>query len=150
MISHPDHGNAKVNLTRGWHCGIPDLYRPRNKNTGPKTTTALPNDRHVWQASDNSQQASKRRCSPCSALSPSRRALGCGADALRLAELTDSMAERNRRAILAAVNAPGEEVGASRDFSAGIAGGQDGGEGAREAPTGGAVDGSSSLPLGLR
>jgi hypothetical protein len=42
-------------------------------------------------------------------------ALGAAGDALWIAELNDTMAERNRRAIWGAVNAPGEDVGISRD-----------------------------------
>ena len=36
-------------------------------------------------------------------------------DMLWIAELTDSMAERNRRAIWGAMNAPGEDAAISRD-----------------------------------
>jgi hypothetical protein len=43
------------------------------------------------------------------------RRLGAAGDALWIAELGDSMAERNCRAIWGAVNAPGEEGKASRD-----------------------------------
>jgi len=43
------------------------------------------------------------------------RRLGAAGDALWIAELTDNMAERNRRAIWGAMNAPGEEASASRD-----------------------------------
>jgi hypothetical protein len=43
------------------------------------------------------------------------RRLGAAADALWIAELGDSLAERNCRAIWGAVNAPGEEASASRD-----------------------------------
>ena len=43
------------------------------------------------------------------------RRLGAAGDALWIAELGDSVAERNRRAIWGAVNAPGEEASASRD-----------------------------------
>ncbi len=43
------------------------------------------------------------------------RRLGTAGDALWIAELGNSMAERNRRAIWGAVNAPGERVNASRD-----------------------------------
>jgi hypothetical protein len=43
------------------------------------------------------------------------RALGAAGDALWIAELNDSMAERNRRAIWGAVNAPGEDAAVSRD-----------------------------------
>jgi hypothetical protein len=43
------------------------------------------------------------------------RRLGATGDALWIAELGDSMADRNRRAIWGAVNAPGEEASASRD-----------------------------------
>jgi hypothetical protein len=42
-------------------------------------------------------------------------ALGAAGDALWIAELNDSMAERNRRAIWGAVNAPGEDAAISRD-----------------------------------
>jgi len=42
-------------------------------------------------------------------------ALGAAGDALWIAELNDTMAERNRRAIWGAVNTPGEDVGISRD-----------------------------------
>jgi hypothetical protein len=42
------------------------------------------------------------------------RRLAAAGDALWIAELTDSLAERNRRAILGAVNAPGEEASVSR------------------------------------
>ncbi len=41
--------------------------------------------------------------------------LGAAGDALWIAELGDSLAERNRRAIWGAVNAPGEDAGISRD-----------------------------------
>jgi hypothetical protein len=43
------------------------------------------------------------------------RALGAAGDALWIAELNDGMAERNRRAIWGAVNAPGEDAAISRD-----------------------------------
>jgi hypothetical protein len=43
------------------------------------------------------------------------RRLGAARDTLWIAELTDSMAERNRRANWGAVDAPGEEASASRD-----------------------------------
>jgi hypothetical protein len=43
------------------------------------------------------------------------RRLGAARDTLRIAELTDSMAERNRRAIWGAMNAPGEGAAISRD-----------------------------------
>jgi hypothetical protein len=43
------------------------------------------------------------------------RALGAAGDALWIAELNDSMAERNRRAIWGAVNAPGEDAVVTRD-----------------------------------
>ena len=43
------------------------------------------------------------------------RLLGAAGDALWIAELSDSMAERNRRAIWGAVNAPGEDAAVSRD-----------------------------------
>ncbi|MFM7612146.1 MAG: hypothetical protein ACKO9A_25140 [Alphaproteobacteria bacterium] len=43
------------------------------------------------------------------------RRLGAVRDTLWLAELTDSMAERNRRAIWGAMNAPGEDAAISRD-----------------------------------
>jgi hypothetical protein len=43
------------------------------------------------------------------------RRLGAARDTLWIAELGDSVAERNRRAIWGAVNAPGEEASASRD-----------------------------------
>ena len=43
------------------------------------------------------------------------RRLGAAGDALWIAELGDSLAERNRRAIWGAVNATGEEASASRD-----------------------------------
>jgi len=42
-------------------------------------------------------------------------ALGAAGDALWIAELNDTMAERNRRAIWGAVNAPGEDAAISRD-----------------------------------
>ncbi len=43
------------------------------------------------------------------------RRLGAAGDALWIAELGDSLAERNRRAIWGAVHAPGEEASTSRD-----------------------------------
>ncbi|MFM7608189.1 MAG: hypothetical protein ACKO9A_04815 [Alphaproteobacteria bacterium] len=43
------------------------------------------------------------------------RRLGAARDTLWVAELTDSMAERNRRSIWAAMNAPGEDAAISRD-----------------------------------
>jgi hypothetical protein len=43
------------------------------------------------------------------------RRLGAAGDALWIAELGDSLAERNRRAIWGAMNAPGDEASASRD-----------------------------------
>ena len=43
------------------------------------------------------------------------RALGAAGDALWIAELNDGQAERNRRAIWGAVNAPGEDAVISRD-----------------------------------
>jgi len=43
------------------------------------------------------------------------RRLGATGDAFWIAELGDSLAERNRRAIWGAVNAPGEEAGVRRD-----------------------------------
>ena len=43
------------------------------------------------------------------------RRLGAARDTLWIAELTDSMAKRNRRAIWGAMNAPGEDVAISRD-----------------------------------
>jgi hypothetical protein len=43
------------------------------------------------------------------------RRLGSAGDTLWIAKLGDSVAERNRRAIWGAVNAPGEEASASRD-----------------------------------
>ncbi len=43
------------------------------------------------------------------------RRLGAAGDALWIAELGDSLDERNCRAIWGAVNAPGEEANASRD-----------------------------------
>lgn len=42
-------------------------------------------------------------------------ALGAAGDALWIAELNDTMAERNRRAIWGAVNTPGEDAAISRD-----------------------------------
>ena len=43
------------------------------------------------------------------------RRLGAARDTLWIAELGDSMAERNRRAIWGAMNAPGEDAAISRD-----------------------------------
>jgi hypothetical protein len=43
------------------------------------------------------------------------RRLGAARDMLWIAELGDSMAERNRRAIWGAMNAPGEDAAISRD-----------------------------------
>ena len=43
------------------------------------------------------------------------RRLGAAHDTLWIAELTDSLAERNRRAIWGALNAPGEVAAISRD-----------------------------------
>jgi hypothetical protein len=43
------------------------------------------------------------------------RRLGAVRDTLWIAELTDSMPERNRRAIWGAMNAPGEDAAISRD-----------------------------------
>jgi hypothetical protein len=43
------------------------------------------------------------------------RLLGAAGDALWIAELSDSVAERNRRTIWGAVNAPGEDAAVSRD-----------------------------------
>jgi hypothetical protein len=43
------------------------------------------------------------------------RRLGAARDMLWIAEITDSMAERNRRAIWGAMNAPGEDAAMSRD-----------------------------------
>ncbi|MFM7612225.1 MAG: hypothetical protein ACKO9A_25535, partial [Alphaproteobacteria bacterium] len=43
------------------------------------------------------------------------RRLGAARDTLWIAELTDSMAERNRRAIWGAMNAPGEDAAISRE-----------------------------------
>jgi hypothetical protein len=43
------------------------------------------------------------------------RHLGVARDTLSIAELTDSMAKRNRRAIWGAMNAPGEDATTSRD-----------------------------------
>jgi len=40
---------------------------------------------------------------------------GPARDTLWIAELTDSLAERNRRAIWGAMNAPGEDAAISRD-----------------------------------
>ncbi|MFM7303361.1 MAG: hypothetical protein ACKO4X_08570, partial [Alphaproteobacteria bacterium] len=40
---------------------------------------------------------------------------GSARDTLWIAELSDSMAERNRRAIWGAMNAPGEDAAISRD-----------------------------------
>ncbi len=42
------------------------------------------------------------------------RRLGAARDTLWIAELTDTMAERNRRAIWGAMNAPGEDAAAAR------------------------------------
>ena len=42
------------------------------------------------------------------------RRLGAARDTLWIAELGDTMAERNRRAIWGAMNAPGEDVAISR------------------------------------
>jgi hypothetical protein len=42
-------------------------------------------------------------------------ALGAAGDALWIAELNDSLAERNRRAIWGAVNTPGEDAAVTRD-----------------------------------
>jgi hypothetical protein len=44
------------------------------------------------------------------------RRLGAARDTLWIAELGDSLAERNRRAIWGAVNAPAEEASTSRDI----------------------------------
>ena len=43
------------------------------------------------------------------------RRLGAARDTLWIAELSDSLAERNRRAIWGAMNAPGEDAAVSRD-----------------------------------
>jgi len=43
------------------------------------------------------------------------RRLGAAQDTLWIAELSDSLAERNRRAIWGAMNAPGEDAAVSRD-----------------------------------
>jgi hypothetical protein len=43
------------------------------------------------------------------------RRLGAARDTIWIAELTDSLAERNRRAIWGAMNAPGEDAAISRD-----------------------------------
>ena len=43
------------------------------------------------------------------------RRLGAARDTLWIAVLSDSIAERNRRAIWGAVNAPGEDAAISRD-----------------------------------
>ena len=43
------------------------------------------------------------------------RRLGAARDTLWIAELTDSLAERNRRAIWGAMNAPSEDAAISRD-----------------------------------
>jgi hypothetical protein len=43
------------------------------------------------------------------------RRLGAARDTLRIAERTDRIAERNRRAIWGAMNAPGEDAAISRD-----------------------------------
>ncbi len=43
------------------------------------------------------------------------RRLGAARDTLWIAELTDTMAERNRRAIWGAMNARGEDAAISRD-----------------------------------
>jgi hypothetical protein len=40
---------------------------------------------------------------------------GAARDTLWIAELTDSLAERNCRAVWGAINAPGEDVAISRD-----------------------------------
>jgi hypothetical protein len=40
---------------------------------------------------------------------------GAARDTLWIAELTDSLAELNRRAVWGAINAPGEDVAISRD-----------------------------------
>ena len=40
---------------------------------------------------------------------------GAARDALWIAELSDSLAKRNRRAVWGAINAPGEHVAISRD-----------------------------------
>jgi hypothetical protein len=41
---------------------------------------------------------------------------GAARDALWIAELSDSLAKRNRRAVWGAINAPGEHVAISRDI----------------------------------
>ncbi len=41
---------------------------------------------------------------------------GAARDALWIAELTDSLAELNRRAVWGAINAPGEDVAISQDI----------------------------------
>ena len=43
------------------------------------------------------------------------RRLGAARDTLWITELSDNMAERNRRAIWGAMNAPGEDAATSRD-----------------------------------
>ena len=43
------------------------------------------------------------------------RRLGAARDTLWITELSDNMAERNRRAIWAAMNTPGEDAASSRD-----------------------------------
>jgi hypothetical protein len=43
------------------------------------------------------------------------RRLGAARDMVWIAEITDSMAERNRRAIWGAMNAPGEDAAISRE-----------------------------------
>ena len=43
------------------------------------------------------------------------RRLGAARDTLRIAELTDRLAERNRRAVWGAMNAPGEDAAISPD-----------------------------------
>ena len=43
------------------------------------------------------------------------RHLGAARDTLWIAELSDCMAERNRRVILGAMNAPGEDAATNRD-----------------------------------
>ena len=43
------------------------------------------------------------------------RRLGAAGDTLWIAELTDSMAERNRRAIWGAIKAPSEDAAVNRD-----------------------------------
>jgi hypothetical protein len=60
------------------------------------------------------------------------RRLGAARDTLWMAELTDSMAERNRRAIWGAMNAPGQDAAISRDsLPLASRGGQDSGKGVR-------------------